>query len=69
MTEQTYIEWLHERSMLAGATKLSAKFTGSGAMWILILPISAQSLSRSWWFTAVVSLLLLGLIWRAFFPN
>ncbi|MCB8948659.1 MAG: sensor histidine kinase [Ardenticatenaceae bacterium] len=43
--------------------------TGSGAMWILILPISAQSLSRSWWFTAVVSLLLLGLIWRAFFPN
>ena len=33
MTEQTYIEWLHERSMLAAAAKLSAKYAGNGAMW------------------------------------
>ncbi len=43
--------------------------TGSGAIWILILPIAAQSLSRSWLFTAVISLSLLGLIWLAFFPG
>ncbi|WP_420630620.1 sensor histidine kinase [Candidatus Leptofilum sp.] len=43
--------------------------TGSGSVWILILPIAAQSLSRGWLFTAVVSLGLLGLIWRAYFPD
>jgi len=41
----------------------------SGSMWILILPISAQSLSRSWPFTLAVSTILLGLTWITFFPN
>ncbi|MAU01936.1 MAG: two-component sensor histidine kinase [Anaerolineaceae bacterium] len=39
----------------------------SGTIWILILPVAAQSLSLSWPFTAVVNLILLGLIWIAYF--
>ena len=41
----------------------------SGSFWILILPIAAQSLSRSWSFTAVVCAILLGLLWRVYFPD
>jgi len=41
----------------------------SGSVWILILPIAAQSLSRSWLFTTIVSLSLLGLISIAYFPD
>lgn len=40
-----------------------------GSMWILTLPIAAQSLSRSWPFTLTVCAILLGLIWTTFFPN
>ncbi|MCA9900349.1 MAG: sensor histidine kinase [Ardenticatenaceae bacterium] len=43
--------------------------TGTGSIWILILPIAAQTLSRSRLFTAVTSLVLLALIWLAYFPN
>ncbi len=43
--------------------------TTSGSFWILILPIAAQSISRSWRFTAVVSLILLGLLWIIYFPD
>lgn len=43
--------------------------TGSGSVWILILPIAAQSLARSWQFTAVVCISLLVLLWRAYFPG
>lgn len=43
--------------------------TGTGSVWILILPVAAQSLSRSWIFTAVISLILLGLIWLAYFTG
>ena len=42
---------------------------GAGSVWILILPIAAQSLSGNWLFTAVVSLGLLALIWLAYFPG
>ncbi|MBK8900655.1 MAG: sensor histidine kinase [Anaerolineaceae bacterium] len=52
---------------LAGMLFLTRDFNGS--IWILMLPIAAQSLSRRWWFTVVVSLLLLGLIWLAYFPD
>jgi signal transduction histidine kinase len=38
-----------------------------GAIWVMILPVAAQSLAYSWAFTAVVSLILLGLIWLAYF--
>lgn len=41
----------------------------SGTIWILILPVAAQSLSGSWMFTAVINFLLLGLIWLAYFQN
>jgi signal transduction histidine kinase len=41
----------------------------SGTIWILILPIAAQSLSRHWVFTAVINLLLLGLLWLAYFRD
>ncbi len=43
--------------------------SGNAAIWILILPIAAQSLSRGWPFTAVISLGLLALIWAAYFPG
>ncbi|MCA9918004.1 MAG: sensor histidine kinase [Anaerolineales bacterium] len=43
--------------------------TGAGSVWILILPVAAQTISRSWLFTAVVSLALLALIWLAYFPG
>ena len=37
-----------------------------GAIWVMILPVAAQSLAYSWAFTAVISLILLGLIWLAY---
>lgn len=40
--------------------------SSSGTIWILILPIAAQSLSHGWMSTAVVNLLLLGLVWVAY---
>ncbi|MBK7897148.1 MAG: sensor histidine kinase [Candidatus Promineifilaceae bacterium] len=40
-----------------------------GAIWIMILPVAAQSLAYSWGFTAVISLILLGLIWLAYLNN
>lgn len=43
--------------------------TSGGSMWILLLPVSAQSLSRSWPFTVIISLILIGLIWVFYFPN
>jgi signal transduction histidine kinase len=41
----------------------------NGSMWILLLPIAAQSLSRSWLFTAVISIILLALVWVFYFPD
>lgn len=41
----------------------------NGSVWIMILPLAAQGLSRSWLFTAVNSLVLLVIIWLAYFPN
>lgn len=43
--------------------------TGTWSVWILILPVAAQSLSGNWLFTAVISLSLLALIWLAYFPG
>ena len=37
-----------------------------GAIWVMILPVAAQSLAYSWAFTAVISLILLSLIWLAY---
>jgi signal transduction histidine kinase len=43
--------------------------SSNGSMWILLLPIAAQSLARSWVFTAVICAILLALVWIFFFPN
>ncbi|MEZ4591974.1 MAG: sensor histidine kinase [Chloroflexota bacterium] len=41
----------------------------SGSIWIMILPIAAQSLAYFWRFTLLVCLILLGLLWLAYFPE
>jgi signal transduction histidine kinase len=53
--------------IMAGLLFLTSGFNGS--VWILILPIAAQSLARSWLFTAVVSTTLMALLWLTYFPN
>lgn len=63
-----YLYFGLQLAVMAGLLLLTRQ-TGNGAIWILILPIAAQSLSRSWPFTVVISLSLLGLIWLIFFPN
>ena len=52
---------------IAGLLYLTANINGS--VWIMILPIAAQSLAQSRFFTAVISLILLALIWIFYFPN
>ena len=63
-----YLYFGLQMAVMAGMLVFS-RDSGSGAVWILILPIAAQSLSQSRLFTAVISLSLLGLIWITYFPN
>ncbi len=63
-----YLYFGTQLAVMAGLLFLTND-TGNGAVWILILPIAAQSLSRSRIFTAVLCLILLGLIWITYFPN
>lgn len=63
-----YLYFGIQLSVMAGLLFLTRE-TGGGSVWILILPIAAQSLSRSWLFTAVLSVILIGLIWISYFPN
>ncbi|MCA9954078.1 MAG: sensor histidine kinase [Anaerolineales bacterium] len=51
--------------MMAGLLLLTTEM--SGAIWIMILPIAAQSLAYSWRFTVTICLILLGLMWAAYF--
>ena len=51
--------------MMAGLLLLTTEM--SGAIWIMILPIAAQSLAYSWRFTVAICLILLGLMWAAYF--
>ncbi|MCP4419617.1 MAG: sensor histidine kinase [Chloroflexi bacterium] len=41
----------------------------NGNMWIMVLPVAAQGLSRGWVSTAVISTILLALIWILYFPG
>ncbi len=52
-------------STMAGLLFLTNGLTGM--IWVLILPIAAQSLAYSWQFTAVISLILFALIWLIYF--
>jgi signal transduction histidine kinase len=63
----SYLYFGLQIGIMAGLLFLIRDF--NGAIWILILPIAAQSLARSWMYTAVVNLLLLGLIWVAYLVN
>ncbi|MCB8981449.1 MAG: sensor histidine kinase [Ardenticatenaceae bacterium] len=53
--------------MMAGLLLLTTEM--SGAIWIMILPIAAQSLAYSWRFTVTICLILLGLMWAAYFKQ
>lgn len=39
----------------------------NGAIWVMILPIAAQSLAYTWRFTVAICVILLGLMWLAYF--
>lgn len=65
--ERWYAQYLYfglQLSMTAGLLLLTKEL--GGAVWVMILPVAAQSLAYSWRFTAVVSLILLSLIWLAY---
>ncbi len=59
-----YLYFGVQLTMTAGLLFLTQDL--SGAVWVMILPVAAQSLAYSWGFTAVISLILLGLIWLAY---
>lgn len=62
-----YLYFGLQMAVMAGMLVFS-RDSGSGAVWILILPIAAQSLSQSRLFTAVISLSLLGSSGLPIFP-
>ena len=62
-----YIYFGLQIAIMAGLLFLTNEVNSS--VWILILPIAAQSLARPWQFTAVVCAILLALIWLAYFPD
>lgn len=41
----------------------------NGSIWILVLVIAAQSMAHSWRFTAVISIILMALLWLIYFPD
>ena len=51
--------------VMAGLLLLTKEM--NGAIWIMILPVAAQSLAYTWRFTVAICAILLGLMWLAYF--
>ncbi len=67
---QAWASYLYYGLQIAAVAALLFLTSGvNGSVWILILPVAAQSLARSWQFTAVVSTLLMGLLWIAYYGD